>query len=162
MKVKIQEYIRNEKYYIIPTNEYNQYIGMHLEPWSNIIRFDMFEYKNKNSDYLTPDIKRQFILSLTETEVLLKTMTMLWNESKKERPVHNRTFNIRCYGDYKIRLTLTKAENHLEELIIERVDNVKLSLDKFSIRLTYSHSKGMYYILKNLLKNKKLEVQTTC
>ena len=154
MKVKIQEYIKNEKYYIVPTRKHKEYIGMNHEPWSNNIRFEIFQDLGESKDYLTPDINRFFLLNLKEIETLLKTMTLLWNEAKNNRPVHNRTFSIRCYGDYNIQLTLTKAENHSEQLILEKINKVKLPTQPFSVRLPYSYSKGMYHVLNNLIKNK--------
>ena len=156
MEVKIQEYIKNEKYYIIRTNRYKQYLGMSYDLTANNIIFQIFEPKLSNSNYLTPDVNRQFTLKLSEVQSLMKTITMLWNQADKGVPVHNRTLSVRNFGDYNVQVTLTKAENSSEYIVLEKRNKVNLPYESFSLNLGYAPSRCMYVILRRLLKNKDI------
>lgn len=165
MKVKIQEYIKNEKYYIIKTNKVNQYLGMNYDAFNNKITLQNFGPSESESGYLKPDTQRKMELKLTEIDLLLKTITILWNAVKKDSPVsqkiYNKSFNIRNFGDYEVNVQIKKDIMDFKYISIEKINKVDLPYESFSIYLDYVSSKTLYSVLKQLSKNRTVEIIET-
>lgn len=164
MKVKIQEYLRNEKYYIIKTNQANQYLGLSYNPFDNKIIFQNFGQKQGNSSYFTPNIQKKFTLKLTEVELLLKNMTVLWNAAKKDLTInsgiYNKSFGIRTFGDYDVNIQIKKDILDFKYISITKQNKVDLPEESFDIYLDYMSSRTLYAILKQLVNKKEVIVET--
>lgn len=162
MKVKVQEYIRNEKYYIIKTNKSNQYLGMSYDAFANNIIFQNFSEGKIESRYLTPDIESKFTLKLSETELLLKTIALLWNTVKKDGVVstktYNKSFGVRTYGDYDVNIQIKKDILDFKYISIEKTNKIDLPSKDFSIYLDYVSSRTLYSVLKQLLDSRTVKV----
>lgn len=162
MKVKIQEYLRNEKYYIIKTNQNNQYLGLSYNPFDNKIIFQNFGERQGDSKYFTPNIQKKFSLKLSEVEVLLKNMTILWNTVKKDTAINNKVYNkpfgIRNFGDYQVDIQIKKDILDFKYIAITKQNKVDLPEESFDIYLDYMSSKTLYCILKQLISKKEVAV----
>lgn len=162
MKVKVQEYIRNEKYYIIKTNKTNQYLGMSYNAFDNNIIFQRFSQGKTESGYLQPSLEHKFTLKLAEAELLLRTMTVLWNTVKKDnivsKKIYNKDFGIRNFGGYDVNIKIKKDILDFKYISIEKTNKIDLPSEDFSIYLDYVSSKTLYSIIKQLLKKKTVNI----
>lgn len=154
VSVKVQRYIREEKYYIIPTSIKNQYIGASYDSNLDAVRIDMFVENEKNIEgYFIPRVTTQIILSRYEIDVLQRMMTMLWNQSDSNN-TYNKAFNIRHNRAETTTIKLIKSKNK-NLLVLNNLVKQPTELHKsISFTLERYHCKALYSIIRFITKGK--------
>ena len=151
MRVRMQEFMKEEVYNIIPTAIKNQYLGINYDYTLDAIKINMFTEDENREDYFIPVEKTEFVLSREETIILQRMITMLWNQSESES-TFNKSFNIR--NDKNKRTTVKLIHSGDKDVLVLNNLLKKYSIYKkgISFSLERFHCKGMYAIIRYLLK----------
>lgn len=153
VNVRVQKYIREEKYYIISTEMKNKYIGVTYDSILNAVRIDMFTKNDSNigGKYLVPRVTTQIILSMDEVEVLQKMMSMLWNQSKNNN-TFNKSFNIKNDRIENTYLKLIKTRNKNLLVLNNLVKNSDSLHKSITFTLSRHNCRALYSTIRHITK----------
>lgn len=84
MQVRVKQYLKNEKYYFIPTRNELDYLAITYDAYDKCFIFQRFIENENLIGKLEPNIKTRFILNKNDIEVFIKTMVIIWNNQNTE------------------------------------------------------------------------------
>ena len=88
INVKVREYLKNEKYYFIPTKHESEYLAVTYDKYDKCFILQLFRENENLIGKLEPNIKTRFVLNRHDIEVFMKTMVIIWKNQ------HTNNFNV--------------------------------------------------------------------
>lgn len=152
-QVRIQEYLRYEKYYLIPTRSQGEYLAISYDKKSRIFILQYFRENKNIIGGLEPHIYKRFEISEQEINLLNRTMTLIWNSGQTSN------FNIMENLIQKIDMRLLcKTISHDKRcLYLKLIAKPEISyLHSFSVLLTRNQCRQLYSVIRHIKAENKL------
>ena len=84
INIKVREYLRNEKYYFIPTKKNSEYLAVTYDICRGCFVLQRFRENENLIGKLEPNIYERFILNKDDMEVFIKTLVLIWRTQNTE------------------------------------------------------------------------------
>lgn len=83
-KIRVKEYLKNEKYYFIPIRVQSEYLAVSYDKYYDCFILQYFKENDNIIGKLEPNIHKRFILSNKDMEAIINTIVFIWNNQNTE------------------------------------------------------------------------------